>query len=330
MTVSDGGVYWLSLGTAPLFLGIPVCGTMERVTARSYFPSDRGLWSVEYLISKARARLRMRSRCVKVSWESPFEDCLTLSCRKNATIEDSRIPGGAATGKIISYTLSCDKEGKMLGQVEIGCSVGFAGSVTAVAGTPEYVTGTGYVQSGYQRYDGGQYALSEEDIAYTPPVFSPYDDGLMFPLQGFPGRMTISGSMDDQAAAIADMMISRGAATSFWGNGNVSSGGTEVMHVQAIIDGITVKGITTAATTSNNDGTAAGASAAAFANADATGNALAALDGQYCAWALEASPVAAEIIIHPVINGPFNGAYAVVTTMLELPKGIDLSAPSSV
>jgi hypothetical protein len=35
--VSDGSVQWLSLGTAPSFLGIPIGGTTERVTARSYF-----------------------------------------------------------------------------------------------------------------------------------------------------------------------------------------------------------------------------------------------------------------------------------------------------
>jgi len=57
---SGEGVTWTVLGTTPALLGIPIGGTADTVTANSYFPTARGLQSVEYLISKARARLRFR------------------------------------------------------------------------------------------------------------------------------------------------------------------------------------------------------------------------------------------------------------------------------
>jgi hypothetical protein len=46
-------------------------------------------------------------------------------------------------------------------------------------------------------------------------------------------------------------------------------------------------------------------------------------------YAIECDPVAAEILIQPVTNGPFNGAYYITTTTLEIPKGINLEAGSS-
>lgn len=144
--------------------------------------------------------IRYRARCVKVVFDAPIEYCLNLSCRKNATLYDSRIPGGVATGKVISYTLTWSEQGEMIGHVEIGVCVGNGNSVSAITGTPEYTAATGYCLPGYQLYDGGTYALAEEDISYTFPAPVPYDDGMALPLQQFPGTVTIL--MPDQNAAL--------------------------------------------------------------------------------------------------------------------------------
>ena len=299
-TVTDGSVVWTNLGTSPSFLGIPIGGTMTNVTARNFFSTDRGLLSIQYLIAKARARLRWRARCVTVSWDAPFELCLGLSCRMNATLYDQRIPGGAATGKIKSYKLSADKEGKIIGHVDIGCSVGFANSVPDITGTPEYTGATGYMQPGYQRYDGGQYALPEEDIAFTPPGFAPFDDGLIFPLQFFPG--TISIVRPDQNAALTTLLAQQMSPQL----GNVPA---------------------TQSAYAAGQGGALGINTTMFGGNE---SAIQWLEGGEGTYLIECNPVAAEILIQPVTNGPFNGAYYVVTTLLELPKGIDLEAPSSI
>src|ERR1035437_9242931 len=72
--ISDGSVGWTVLGTSPALLGIPIGGTADNVTANNYFPTGRGFVSVKSLISRARARLRFRSRAVKVGWECRFGD----------------------------------------------------------------------------------------------------------------------------------------------------------------------------------------------------------------------------------------------------------------
>ena len=292
----DGSVVWVNLGTSPPYLGIPIGGTMTNVTARSYFPTDRGVQSLQYLICKARARLRLRSRAVKIDFDAPFEDCLALSCRKNATLLDPRIPGGAATGKITSYTLSADKDGKLIGHVEIGVAVGQANSVSEITGTPTYCVGTGYVETGYQAYTGGQYTTAEEDIAYTPPVFAPYDDGLSFPLQSFPGTLTITHPI--QSAQVAELLAQ---ATS-----------PQLGNVPAVTKALGSPGAGGSQTTILQNQTAVDW-----------------LEGGEGTYLIECDPVAAEVLIQPVTNGPFNGAYFIDVTELEIPKGIDLGAASS-
>ena len=295
-STTDGSVVWVNLGTNPPVLPIPIGGTMTNVTARCYFPTPRGQQSIQYLIYKARARLRLRSRAVKIEFDVPFDDALGLSCRKNATLFDPRIPGGAASGKIVSYTLSCDEQGKLIGKVEIGCCVGLANSVPTITGTPEYTATSGYMEQGYQRYDGGQFASEEEDIAYTPPRFQPFDDGLAFPLQSFPGTIKILHPIQD-AQLVA--LLAQGGAP---GLGNVPAVSNALQHPNGAGSQQTLLG---------------GTSAVDW------------LEGGEGTFIIECDPVAAEILIQPVTNGPFNGAYYVTLTQLELPKGIDLGAPSS-
>lgn len=155
------------------FLGIPAGGTADNVTARCYFPTDRGQQSVKYAINRARAKIRMRSRAVEVSWDCPIEMVLGMSCRMNATIYDPRLPGGVATGKVLSYGMTA-KDGKIRGHVTIGCSVGY-----------------------------NAFGSPNADISYTAPVFEPFDDGLQFPLSYCPcdgGSFTMT--LDEQVTAL--------------------------------------------------------------------------------------------------------------------------------
>jgi hypothetical protein len=179
-TVSDGTVEWTCLGQTPVLMGIPIGATPQNCTARNYFPSDRGLRSVEYLIMKARAALRMRARCVKIGFDCPMHLVADISCRWSAKINDSRIPGGSATGKVTSYSMSM-QGGSMLGHVEIGCSVGYGGHIAPNAGQTHYVQG-GYVSGGYQQATGVTTVLGMGDVGYSPPLASAFDDSLSFPL----------------------------------------------------------------------------------------------------------------------------------------------------
>jgi hypothetical protein len=294
-------VQWTCLGQSPALLGIPIGGTPMHVTARSYFPTDRGRWSVEYLICRARARLRMRSRAVKVAWDCPFDLATGLSCRKNATLYDPRLPGGAATGKVIAYSLKAGGDGHEIGHVEIGCAVGFGGSVPQITGTPEYTAGTGYMLPGYQRYDGAQTTLG--DVGYTPPAFVPFDDGLAFPLTELPARGTVSGSKEAQKAAIEAAI----PITQYLNNlGQPFQTGSTPSADGA---GGTVTAITPDAAWWIEE--------LQRTNYPAT-----------VPYVMESHPVSYELLIDPVVNGPFSAAYAVHVTNLEVPQGINLAASS--
>ena len=163
-----------------LLLNPPPIGDVAR---RSYFPTDRGLWSLEHLIARARAKLMIRSRAVKVSWDCHHDFALQLSCRKNALITDPRIPGGEAIGKVISYKLTGNGDtGEFLGHVEIGCCVGLGDAVTTSGGVPTYVD-EGYVDPGYQVYTSSISAIPiAGDVGYSVPIDRVVDDGLTFPL----------------------------------------------------------------------------------------------------------------------------------------------------
>lgn len=137
----------------------------------SYFPTARGLQSLEYLLMVARAHLLMRSRVVKVSWDCQFARAVSLSCRKNATIADSRLPGGIVLGKVVAYTMSgSGDDGKLIGNVSISSAIGYGGAVVTAAGTPDYVD-DGYVNPGYQHYSGTLLAAVTNDMAFSPLAY---------------------------------------------------------------------------------------------------------------------------------------------------------------
>ncbi len=303
--IGDGTVTWTVLGTSPALLGIPIGGTADNVTARSYFPTARGLASVEYLISRARARLRFRSRAVKVGWECRFADAVPLSCRKNATLFDPRMPGGAATGKVTGYTLSASGDGKLLGKVEIGCPIGFGGSIAAITGTPEYVS-AGYVQNGYQIFDGVTVLHGSGDTTFSVPVFQAFDDGLTFPLrwQDVSDGGLVSGDIASQATAIE---------ASF--------------KVAILLQFLNAAGGTIGLGTGTDNTTRGGLPPDV---AWQISREQLALLSQNTPYVMAANPISWSALFKPCAgNGPFGGSYAINVSPLTVPQGINLEAPSS-
>ncbi|MBB4520472.1 UNVERIFIED_ORG: phage tail protein X [Rhizobium sophorae] len=148
---------------------------------RAYFPTARGRQSLDYLVAVCRARLRARARSVEIKGETRLSNGAGFSCRKAIRVEDQRLPGGAATGKIISYSLSMEGDsGEALASFVIGCSVGKGNPISAATGTPTYVE-DGYVETGWQRYEGASSSvLSGEVTVFDYSDIPPNDDGLDF------------------------------------------------------------------------------------------------------------------------------------------------------
>jgi hypothetical protein len=203
-TTADNTVTWTSLGTADVPIGSTARG--------NFFPSDRGVLSIGYLVCLGRAELRVSARCVEVSWECDLARAINLSCRLNATIEDTRLPGGSVTGKVTAYTMQLDGDkGDLFGTVTIGCAVGNGGTITTTDGTPDYVE-TEAVASGYQ-YTGGT-IVPVDDVGFTPPAAGANPDDIQFPLSRAAAVKyeMIHGDIATQSAAFAGTLYAGGSA----------------------------------------------------------------------------------------------------------------------
>jgi hypothetical protein len=287
-TTTDGGVTWTSIGSGD----IPIGGYPGQVTRPSYFDTDMGKRSLEYLFNIGIAPLRMRARAVQVSWQCRFEKAIGLSCRKTATLIDSRLPGGQATGKIIAYSLKAHGDrGELIGSVTIGCAVGHDGSVEVVPGTACYVDG--YFNDGeVQQWTGSTVLLpgGRSDFGYTPIVSGVVDDGLTFPLDK--NQVVVSeathGSLADQEGGIQSAFVSARYAANLGITHPVTGVSTSIINQQ-----------------------------------------LAATAGQNSvAFELQRNPIWYDLQLKPVVNGPFNAEYSVKVTNLKVPKQIDLEAAS--
>jgi hypothetical protein len=301
---TDGSVVWQCVGPVAL----PIGGVPGLVSARSYFPSGRGQQSLQHLICRARAKLRKRARAVQVEFDPRFEAAANaaISCRKNASITDARLPGGSAAGKIIAYKLMVDGDrGGATAHVTIGCSIGLAGSVTAAPGTETYVT-AGYVQPSYQAMVGATITVSSSgspDVGYTPPVEQPVDDGLVFPLSGA-GDVILANGWHGTASAINP--------------GNIAGYNLQLATA--------VQSATSQANQSYSvvgpDGSASGN----IPSIDWVGINDQVLSSVYQS-IFQGTGLWYELALKPLTGGPYAAAYVISTTPLIIPQTINLSSP---
>lgn len=303
-TEPDGGPTWTSIGVAP----VPVGGWPGNTPRRSYFPSDRGLQSVAHAICRGRALLRKRSRAAEVSFETRFENMFQMSCRVNATVMDPRrLPGGTASGKVIAYQIIGDGDsGRLYGKITIGCTIGNGSSTTTSGGTAEYVS-DGYTDEGYELVTGQIIdPTGLGDVGFVPPVEGNDDDGLIFPLTDESQVVlanVVHGSAGAQAGAIQEGFVFAKQAA----NSPSSTNNTVTLTGP---DGSTI-GYTETYT-------------------DNTKQLMSALLNQSFSidYLLSQAPMAYELQLRPVTNGPFVGAYTLPAITLNLPKTIDLAAPT--
>jgi hypothetical protein len=197
-----------SLSLSSSDVGEPIDGAIpiDDVRRRSYFPTERGIRSLEYLVALARAHLLIRSRAVEIEFGCRFERAIALSCRKNVLVFDHRLPGGQTIGKVTSYSFSADGgTGALSGAITIGCAVGYGGSIAQVEGDATYVDDD-YVENNYQAYEGNVVVLGPGDVGYSVPIEDVNDDGLDL-LGGIQLRDVMSNyAVVNDAATQADLV----------------------------------------------------------------------------------------------------------------------------
>jgi len=147
------------------------------VAYKSYFQTDRGASSFEYLLLTARAKMRARARAVDVTFACAWREALPITLRHSVLLFDRRLPGGAATGKVKSRVLSM-RDGVMQGTFTIGCTIGTGDPSAPVHGVNSYVA-DGYAEAGFQVIAGGQLELLSDELSYeTLDQYVVDDDGL--------------------------------------------------------------------------------------------------------------------------------------------------------
>jgi hypothetical protein len=199
--------------------GAPLLMPIRDRKARRYFQTARGLQSVQFLIAMARAQLVYRARAIEVSFEIPFDDGLDLSCRLMASISDNRLPGGTATGKIKSYSLSANgSNGDLRCKIVMGCTVGKGGTVAAVTGTPSLIE-SGGVEAGIQIMTGSTTAVVADQVTFGDiSGISINDDGVDWDNLTAPDvieEIEIINGADDQLAILEDE-LDGGLASDTW------------------------------------------------------------------------------------------------------------------
>lgn len=207
-TDSRSSVESFSLSSSLLQTAIDLGGLhpLEDDRYNTYFKTPRGQASFKFLLAYGKAKLIARARAVDIDFTIPWKAGLGLSCRWNVHITDPRIPGGAATGKVIAYRLLASPSEGMKANVTIGCTIGRGGSVAAVEGEGAYAA-PGYMKKGYQATVGGTVDLGDSSITYQNfDDFVVVDDGLNFftlDADSAVKRIQITGGVSQQRTAIA-------------------------------------------------------------------------------------------------------------------------------
>jgi hypothetical protein len=142
-------------------------------TLANYYPTPRGILSLENRLLWARAQLRQGARVAQSSWTIPFERALNLSCRKSARLVWDNMPGGQIEGKIIAYQIVHNVEtGHRSGTVTIGATPGHDGTTTEITNS-----GSDYIEEDY--IEAGHFVNSDDvvlsdsslaDFGYSTPI----------------------------------------------------------------------------------------------------------------------------------------------------------------
>lgn len=177
------------------------------VSRHQFWPIDRGVQAIEFGLTHARALLLRRARAAQITVTVPFSTAIAASCRKSATVHHPKLPGGSATGKIVSYSFGVDgSNGDESGEITIMCLVGKDTSLSATAGTPTW-SSADHVGPDWQQFTGRVAYESGIDMAYALPSWSaasPATVGVQ--------SVTVTGGETEQETALSNRFIDIDAA----------------------------------------------------------------------------------------------------------------------
>lgn len=255
----------------------------------AYFPTDRGIRSVEFFMMLARAKILSRARAVIVKFVTTWQIAASLSCRWSVELHDRRLPGGSATGKVTGLVLSLTGAGNFSAEVTLGCTVGHGGTVEAADGVGVYADDV--FEPGVQQEKGGQVELVAGELAYQAldNIAVIDDDGVdLFNPTRLIYPPVVLGGIAQQKAAIDSV------ATAFF------------------------PGLDQKVISNNPDGSLTIPSGASLF----PGKVFPITPVE----ALALTPTRVALLMQPVTGGAFQSSFYVLTSKLAVPKTIDLEA----
>lgn len=134
----------------------------------SFFLTDRGRQAFEHALEIAQAHLAATARAITLKVEAPLETLWDISCDHTLEIEDPRLPGGKAQGKVIAYALKVEgKTGRHWAQVSLGISVGAQDHPPQVTreASLHYVDGD-YMEAGTYQLESKAWRASPSGFVY--------------------------------------------------------------------------------------------------------------------------------------------------------------------
>ena len=175
-------------------------------TLANYYPTARGILSLENRLLWARAQLRQGARVAQASWTIPFERAINLSCRKSARLEWKNMPGGQIEGKITAYQIVHNVQtGHRGGTVTIGATPGHGGTTTEITGTNNDYIEPDYIETGHfvSASDVVPSDASVADFGYSVPIAETSTGAFPLKLEDVLLGISVTGDIGDQANLLA-------------------------------------------------------------------------------------------------------------------------------
>lgn len=186
-------------------------GEASYITSRSvssFFNSTRGQEAAEHMKARLEARLRYLSRAVQVSCSCEMPDLALIGHHSLCTIQDPRIPGGSATGRVVSYSLQWSGGARTAG-ITIACAAGngVGASVAISADTApetEHLVSVSFDASNLADEQEPQFVsngeISPSSVVITPnaPAAKDYSFSFLFSADGptsFPKQIDLTGTI---------------------------------------------------------------------------------------------------------------------------------------
>jgi hypothetical protein len=149
----------------------------------SFFNTDRGRHAIGHALDCAKAHLVATSRAVELTVTGQWQSLSSLSTDHTLSLVDPRLPGGRASGKVVSYKMVADgQKGDFYVTVTIACALGEGPQLHGeggIGGMDSY--GEEGVMAGSYGVGDTAFYETEEGVKFMPYEHQSPKEGVLHP-----------------------------------------------------------------------------------------------------------------------------------------------------